>query len=167
MSIAHFGLAVSVAGFSASAFDQEAIEILRPGGHLSIAGYEVTLDNVTRIPGPNYMAEDAEIRVTRDGKLFTVVHPQRRFFTLQQQTTSETSIKTNFMADLYVALGDSDNAGSYTVRVYWKPLVPWIWIGCVFMAFGGVVSLSDRRWRVGVANRAAKRAPDAVPAAGE
>ncbi|HEY4044075.1 MAG TPA: heme lyase CcmF/NrfE family subunit, partial [Rhodopila sp.] len=156
MTFAHLGLAVSVAGFAASAFDKEAIEILTPGGSIAIAGYQLTLENVTRIPGPNYVADDAAIRVTRGGALVKVMHPERRSFPLQKQTTSETSIRTNFLADLYVALGDTDNAGNWTVRVYWKPLVPWIWIGCVIMAFGGVVSLSDRRWRVGAAARASR-----------
>jgi cytochrome c-type biogenesis protein CcmF len=100
--------------------------------------------------------------VTSGGQLITVMHPERRFFPLQQQTTSMTSIRTNLLADLYVALGDSDTEGNWTVRVYWKPLVPWIWIGCVIMAFGGVVSLSDRRWRVGAGARAARR-PIAPP----
>jgi cytochrome c-type biogenesis protein CcmF len=167
MSFAHFGLAVSVAGFAASAFDQEAIEILRPGGRLVVAGYELTLEHVDHLQGPNYTADDASIRVTRDGALVTTMHPQRRFFPLQRQTTGETSIRTNLLADLYVALGEADTKGDWTVRVYWKPLVPWIWIGAIVMAFGGMVSLSDRRWRVGVANRTARRQPQAIPVAGE
>jgi cytochrome c-type biogenesis protein CcmF len=167
MTIAHFGLAVSVAGFAASAYAQEAIEILKPGGSLSIAGYHLTLEHVDRVPGPNYVADDASIRVTRDGTLVATMHPQRRFFPLQQQTTSETAIRTNFLADLYVALGDTDHAGNWTVRVYWKPLVPWIWIGAIIMAFGGVVSLSDRRWRVGAAARAPRLGALPAPMAGE
>jgi cytochrome c-type biogenesis protein CcmF len=162
MTFAHFGLAVSVAGFAASAYAREAIEILKPGGTIAIAGYELTLEGVTRVPGANYTADDAAIRVTRGGQLVTVMHPERRFFPLQQQTTSVTSIRTNLLADLYVALGDADSEGNWTVRVYWKPLVPWIWIGCVIMAFGGVVSLSDRRWRVGAGARASRR-PIAPP----
>jgi cytochrome c-type biogenesis protein CcmF len=167
MSIAHFGLAVSVAGFAASAFAQEAIEILKPGGSIVIAGYELTLEHVDRIQGPNYVADDASIRVTSDGKLVTTMHPERRFFPLQKQTTGETAIRTNLITDLYVALGDSDNAGDWTVRVYWKPLVPWIWMGAIIMAFGGIVSLSDRRWRVGAAARAARRGALPAAAAGE
>jgi cytochrome c-type biogenesis protein CcmF len=166
MTIAHLGVAVSVAGFSASAFDREAIEIVRVGGNVAIAGYELTLEAIHRLPGPNFTANDATVRITRNGALVAVVHPEQRFFPLQQQTTSETAIRTNFLADLYVALGDSDEAGNWTLRVYWKPLVPWIWIGCVIMAFGGLVSLSDRRWRVGVAARA-RRTAGAVPVAGE
>ena len=167
MTFAHLGLAVSVAGFAASAWAQEAIEILKPGGSIDIAGYHLTLEHVDRVPGPNYMADDATIRVTKDGAFFATLHPERRFFPLQQQTTGETAIHTNFLADLYVALGDGDQAGNWTVRVYWKPLVPWIWIGAIIMAFGGVVSLSDRRWRVGAAARSMRRPPQAVPAAGE
>jgi cytochrome c-type biogenesis protein CcmF len=168
MTFAHFGLAVSVAGFAASAYAREAIEILKPGGHISIAGYELTLERVDRIAGPNYIADDASIRVAKDGALVTTMHPQRRFFPLQRQTTGETAIRTNLLADLYVALGDSDTAGDWTVRVYWKPLVPWIWIGAIIMAFGGVVSLSDRRWRVGAAARAfRRRSAQPQPVAGE
>ncbi len=167
MTIAHLGLAVSVAGFSASAFDKEAIEILKPGASIAIAGYELTLEHVDRMPGPNYVADDATIQVTSGGKPVTVMHPERRYFQLQNQTTGETAIRTNLLADLYVALGDADTKGDWTVRVYWKPLVPWIWLGAVIMAFGGMVSLSDRRWRVGVAARATRRSQQAVPAAGE
>jgi cytochrome c-type biogenesis protein CcmF len=167
MSIAHFGLAVSIAGFSASAFDREAINALPFGGSLDIAGYHLTLESVDRVPGPNFVADRASIRVTRDGTLVTVMHPERRFFQLQQQTTAETSIRTNLLSDLYVAMGDTDAKGVWTIRAYWKPLVPFIWIGCVIMAFGGVVSLSDRRWRVGVAARARGRSHSPVAVAGE
>jgi cytochrome c-type biogenesis protein CcmF len=167
MTFAHLGLAVSVAGFAASAYAQEAIEILKPGGSIAIAGYHLTLEHVDRIPGPNYTADDASIRVTRDGEFVAMMHPERRYFPLQQQTTGETAIRTNLLADLYVALGDSDTAGDWTVRVYWKPLVPWIWMGAIIMAFGGLVSLSDRRWRVGAASRASRRGEQPIPAAGE
>jgi cytochrome c-type biogenesis protein CcmF len=164
MTLAHAGLAVFVAGVSASAFDREAIELLKPGASLHLAGYEVTLDNVVRRPGPNFIADDATVLIRRGGALIAELHPQRRFFPVQRQTTSETAIRTNFLADLYVALGEADGSGAWTLRVYWKPLVPWIWIGAIIMAAGGVVSLSDRRWRVGVAARA-RHAPR--PAAAE
>jgi cytochrome c-type biogenesis protein CcmF len=167
MTIAHFGLAVSVAGFSASAFDREAIEVLHPGASLAIAGYQVQLEHVDRLPGPNFLADDASIRISADGRTVTVMHPERRYFPLQNQTTSETAIRTNLLSDLYVAMGDPDSKGGWTIRVYWKPLVPWIWIGAIVMAFGGVVSLSDRRWRVGVAARSRPRSAGALPVAGE
>jgi cytochrome c-type biogenesis protein CcmF len=167
MSFAHFGLAVSVAGFSASAFDVEAIDTVHAGSVVQIAGYELRFAGVARVPGPNYTADQASVEIRRDGALVALVHPERRFFPLQQQTTAMTAIRTNFLSDLYVALGDGDEAGNWTLRVYWKPLVPWIWIGAMFMAFGGMVSLSDRRWRVGVGARARRMAPALQPAAGE
>jgi cytochrome c-type biogenesis protein CcmF len=167
MSIAHFGLAVSVAGFAASAYAREAIEILKPGGSIDIAGYRLTLEHVNHVAGPNFTAEQAAIRVTSGGEFIAMMRPERRFFPLQQQTTGETAIRTNLLADLYVALGDSDTAGDWTVRVYWKPLVPWIWMGAIIMAFGGMVSLSDRRWRVGAAARAPRRDGQPAAAAGE
>ncbi len=166
MSIAHFGLAVSVAGVFGlrvgSGGDRDRPYRWRD----YLAGYELRLENVDRVPGPNFTADEATIRITSAGAPVAVVHPERRFFPLQQQTTSVTAIRTNFLADLYIALGESDSKGNWTVRVYWKPLVPWIWIGCVIMAAGGVVSLSDRRWRVGVARRA-RGAAGALPVAGE
>ncbi len=167
MSIAHFGLAVSVAGFSASAFDVSSIQALKVGDSLQVAGYTMRLDSVRPKPGENFTAQYASISISRDGKPIAVVHPQKRFFPLQQETTSETAIRTNLLADLYVALGNQDSSGQYTVRAYWKPLVPWIWIGAIFMAFGGLVSLSDRRWRVGAAARARRPAAALQPAPGE
>ena len=165
MSAAHFGLAVFVAGVSASAFSQEAIEVLPIGGSMHLAAYEIRLQAMDKVPGPNFSADRATILITSGGAPVATVYPERRFFPLQQQATGETAIRTNFLADLYVALGEADAAGHWTVRAYWKPLVPWIWIGCVIMAFGGLVSLSDRRWRVGAAARSRRSA--AVPAAGD
>jgi cytochrome c-type biogenesis protein CcmF len=165
MSIAHFGLAVSVAGIAASAFEVEQIQMLHPGDTLSIAGYVLKYDGTEKVAGPNFTADRATVEVRRDGATVEELHPQRRFFPLQQMTTSVTAIRSNLLADLYVALGDADESGGSTVRAYWKPLTPWIWIGAVIMAFGGALSLSDRRWRVGVA--AQRRMPAAHPAPGE
>jgi cytochrome c-type biogenesis protein CcmF len=166
MTLAHMGVAVTVAGISASAFAIENIQLVKPGGDLPIGMYALRLVAVTKQPGPNYLADDALVEVRRDGRTIATMHPERRFFPLQQQTTAETAIRTNLLADLYVALGDRDASGAWTLRAYWKPLVPWIWIGAVTMAVGGAVSLSDRRWRVGAAARARIRLA-AQPVAGE
>ena len=149
MSLAHLGLAISVAGFAASAFDREAIEVLKPGASMTLAGYELRLEKVERIAGPNYTADDATIGVSRNGVPWREMHPERRFFPLQKQTTGVTAIHSSPIADLYLALGEADAKGDWTVRAYWKPLVSWIWAGGLVMAFGGVVSLSDpalARW---------------------
>ena len=165
MTLAHLGLAVSVAGIAASAFAVERIELLHPGDTIALAGYQLRFDGTEKVQGPNFTADRATIAVTEDGKPIAVLHPERRFFALQQQTTSLTAIRTNFLADLYVALGDPDATGGSTIRAYWKPLTPWIWMGAVLMAAGGMLSLFDRRWRIGVAAR--RQAPAAHPAPGE
>ncbi len=165
MTIAHIGFAVSIAGIAASAFETERIELVHPGETLQVAGFNLLFKGTEKVPGPNYIADRATIEVRQNGATIAVLHPERRFFTLQQMTTGVTAIRSNFMADLYVALGDPDDKGGATLRAYWKPLVPWIWIGAVFMALGGLLSLSDRRWRVGVAAR--RRMPAAHPAPGE
>jgi cytochrome c-type biogenesis protein CcmF len=165
MTLAHFGLAVTVAGIAASAFESERIEVLHPGDNLPISSYVLHLDDVTKAEGPNFTADRATITVSRHGETVTVMHPEKRFFPVQQMPTSMTAIHTNMLADLYVALGDSDGKGGWTVRAYWKPLVPWIWLGAVIMALGGLVSLSDRRWRVGVAARRIRAATVSQPAA--
>jgi cytochrome c-type biogenesis protein CcmF len=162
MSLAHIGFAVTVAGIAASAWQQEGIEVVAPGGDLAIAGFVLHLDGIEKAPGPNFTADRASITVTKGGRTIAVMHPEKRFFPLQQMTTAMTAIHSNLLADLYVALGDSGERG-WTLRVYWKPLVPWIWIGAVLMAGGGLLSLSDRRWRIGIAARA--RAPRGARAA--
>ncbi len=156
MTLAHMGLAVTVAGIAASAWQVERIEIVHPGEDLPLAGYTLHLDGVAKVAGPNFTADRATITVLQDGKRVAVMQPEKRFFPVQQMPTSLTAIHTTLLADLYLALGDADGKGGWTLRAYWKPLVPWIWIGAVVMAAGGVVSLSDRRWRVGIAARRAR-----------
>ncbi len=163
MSAAHFGMAVMVAGIAGQAFEQERIESLRAGDRIALAGYELVLREVRRVPGPNFIADEAEVEVRRGGVVVDVMRPQRRLFTVQGQTTSLTAIRTGLAADLYLALGEGDPASGWTIRAYHKPIVSWIWLGALVMALGGVVSLTDRRWRVGVAARRAA----AVPAAAE
>jgi len=165
MTLAHLGLAVTVVGISASAFDLSHVGVMRPGNDITLAGYTLRLDGVAKAPGANFTAERATIEVRRGNDLVATLHPETRFFPLQQTTTSLTAIHTTFLSDLYLALGQADGKGGWTVRAFFKPFVPWIWIGAVIMAFGGMVSLSDRRWRVGVARRV-RRAPP-LPAAAE
>jgi cytochrome c-type biogenesis protein CcmF len=164
MTFAHLGLAVAVAGFAGSAYQQEHIANMRAGQTLSIAGFNLEFTGIDRVEGSNFSADRGSFILRRGKDVVAELHPERRFFPLQQQTTAKTAIHTNFLADFYLALGDPDGKGGWAVRAYWKPLVPWIWIGAVIMAFGGVVSLSDRRWRVGAAQRARRPAPLAAPA---
>ena len=153
MTLAHLGIAITVAGISAQAFQQEFLGMVPVGSTFPLAGYMLHLDKVARVQGPNFVADEASIEVWKDGRLVATQHPQRRYFKLQDQTTGETAIRSSLVSDLYLALGDQDDSGAWTVRAYWKPMVSWIWLGGLVMAFGGMVSLSDRRWRVGVATK--------------
>ena len=153
MSLAHFGLALTVAGIAASPFEHETIALIRPGGTAELAGYTLEFTSLVRRQTPDHLIDDATIVVRRGNEQVAVMHPQRRLFPQLQQTTSETAIRTNGLVDLYIALGDPDPSGAWTLRAYEKPLVSWIWLGALVMAAGGVVSLSDRRWRVGLSAR--------------
>jgi cytochrome c-type biogenesis protein CcmF len=160
-TIAHAAFAVSIVGITASAaWQSESIQIVRPGETVTLAGYEWRLDATNAINGPNYQAERATISVSRAGRPVTILTPERRFYPVQRTTTVEASIHTTGLADLYAVLGDADGKGGFVMRLYHNPLVPWIWFGAAGMALGGLVSLSDRRLRVG----APRRRTAAVPA---
>ena len=165
MTIAHFGLAISVAGIAASAFEVENLANVKVGSDFALAGYSVHYAKVERLQGPNFIADHATLEVSKGGSLVAIMTPERRYFALQDQTTGVTAIRSNVLTDLYFALGDPQDDGSWTIRGYYKPLISFIWLGALIMAFGGMVSLSDRRWRVGAAARARMGAMQ--PAAGE
>jgi cytochrome c-type biogenesis protein CcmF len=93
------------------------------------------------------------MRLLRDGREIAQLHPEKRFYPVENGTQTGIAIRTNFLADVYAVIGDPDGKGGYTLRLYWNPLVPWIWLGAAAMALGGIVSLTDRRHRVGAPTR--------------
>ena len=160
MMCAHFGVAVLVAGITASsAWKIEAIQVMEPGDSVSVAGYEYLFQGVSQTQGPNYSVDRGHFVVTRDGSLVTELWPENRFYPVQQQPTTEAGIHTRWNADLYAVVGDPDGQGGWSTRIYHNPLVVWIWLGAFIMAFGGVLSLSDRRHRIG----APRRSQDSLP----
>jgi cytochrome c-type biogenesis protein CcmF len=166
MSLAHFGVALLVAGVTASsAWRTEAIQVMRQGETISVAGFEFLFHGVVRAEGPNYTADRGHFTVTRAGGLVAELWPENRFYPVQQQPTTEAAIHTTWLSDLYVVVGDPDGQGGWSTRVYYNPLVPWIWLGAMVMALGGAVSLSDRRHRVGAPNRRRRRLMAGEPAA--
>ncbi len=155
MSLAHLGVALVVAGITASsAWKIERFQVMRPGESVAIAGYDVAFRGVERAEGPNYTAERGLFDVTRDGRSVAELRPEKRVYPVAGMPTTEAAIHTTWLADLYAVLGDPDGAGGWSTRLYYNPLVPWIWLGAVVMAFGGALSLSDRRHRVGAPRRA-------------
>ena len=156
MSLAHTGLALLVAGTVASgAWQGEAQQVMRPGDSVTVGGYEVTLSEVGSVNGPNYTAVRARFEVARNGRFLAELYPERRRYRVGGRETTEAAIRTTWLADLYVVIGEPDGAGGFATRLYFNPLVPWIWIGAFVMVLGGGVSLSDRRHRVGVPERKA------------
>ncbi len=155
MTLAHAGLAIAVLGMTASsAWRQEDIRVLKPGESASIAGYSYRLDTVAPATGPNYSATRAQFTVSQDGVPVMVLYPEKRLYPDAQTTTTQAAIKARYLSDLYAVIGEPDNKGGWTVRFYYEPLVPLIWGGFIVMAFGGLVSLSDRRYRIGAPLRA-------------
>jgi cytochrome c-type biogenesis protein CcmF len=160
MTLAHAGLAVAIAGITASAAWQgEVIRIMRPGDIAELGGYGYRLEGVQTRRGPNYTSDMASFTVLRDGREVTVLMPEKRIYDVQRRQTTEAAIHSTGLADLYAVIGDADGRGGWTVRIYHEPLVPWIWAGALIMVAGGAVSLSDRRLRVGAPTRRRKTAP--------
>jgi cytochrome c-type biogenesis protein CcmF len=166
-ALAHAGLGVMVIGLVATtAWRAERIEALAPASTVGIAGYELTFQGVAPHRGPNYQERVGIFMVTRNGSPVTTLTPSKRAFTVEKSATSEAGIHNSWRGDLYVVLGDPLKDGAYSVRVYFNPLVRLIWIGALIMFFGGAVSLSDRRLRVGAPKTAEKRGkPKAAAAA--
>ncbi|MFZ5609247.1 MAG: heme lyase CcmF/NrfE family subunit [Pseudomonadota bacterium] len=166
MTLAHAGLGILLAGIVAmTAWQEEHVQAMRPGAQMKVGGYDLAFDSIGEAQGPNYLAERAVFILKKDGREVARLFPERRFYPVQQMTTTEAAIHTTGMGDVYVAVGDSHDNGSWTTRIYYNPLAPWLWLGAGVMALGAVVSLTDRRLRVGVPSR--KTAALVSPAAAE
>jgi cytochrome c-type biogenesis protein CcmF len=163
--LAHAGVGLTVMGIAGmSAWATETAGALTPGKGLSLAGYEVTLRTVSIAQGPNYEAEQGTFIVTRKDRPVTTLISERRFYPVREQLTTHAGIRTNLLSNIYVTLGDKTPDGGHQVRLYHHPFVPWIWLGGLIMALGGFVSLSDRRWRIGIAARRPDAAAVPIPA---
>lgn len=161
--IAHAGLGVTFVGISLlMAWSVEDIRVAREGESFTVAGYDFTLQDVQDEQGPNYVSTTAAIRVARNGREIGVLHPEKRVYPVQAMPTTEAAIRSSFTGDVYVVIGDPQQGGGWAVRTYIRPFAFWIWLGCGLMALGGLVSLSDRRWRVAAASRRAAARPVAA-----
>ena len=160
MQLAHVGVAVFIAGVTVvTSYQSERDVKMNIGDTVSVGGYQFQLKGLKQVPGPNYQAVRADIEVTKNGAPVAMMHPEKRAFTTAQSVTSETAIDRSMFRDLYVALGDEVGNGAWTVRVYHKPLVNWIWGGALLMALGGAFAVSDRRYAL-----AARKESQDVPA---
>ncbi len=165
-ALAHAGLGLAVIGIVATtAWRSEAILALKPGDTAEIAGYTFTFKGVEDRLGPNYRERAALLEVSRGGAPVTELTPSKRAFSVEKSATTEAGIHVSWRGDLYAVLGDQLKDGAYSIRLYFNPLVRFIWLGALIMFVGGGVSLSDRRLRVGAPRRAQAKA--AAVTAGE
>jgi len=164
MAIAHGAVGILVAGVTASsAWRSEEIWLMRPGDAVTVADYSLRFEGVESVRGPNYAAERGTFTVTRGGERVTTLASEKRRYPAERSDTTEAGILSTVGGDLYAVLGDRAPDGAWSTRLYFNPLVGWIWAGAILMAVGGVVSLTDRRYRVGAPRRAAARAAEAAP----
>jgi cytochrome c-type biogenesis protein CcmF len=163
-AVAHAGVGVALIGIVCeTTWNTEYIGTLKTDDVAKVAGYELKLDGITQKQGPNFREQIAQFTVKLDGAPLGVMTPSKRNFTTRQSSTTEAALLTRGFSQLYISLGDTAADGAIAVRIYHKPLVLLIWFGPVLMAFGGMLSLSDRRLRVG-APKPAKAARGLQPA---
>jgi cytochrome c-type biogenesis protein CcmF len=147
---AHAGVGVALIGIVCeTTWNSEYIRSMKPGDAARVAGYELKLEGIAQRQGPNFRETVAEFGVRLDGRPVAVMTPSKRNFTTRGATTTEAALLTRGVSQLYISLGDFAGDGTIAVRIYHKPFVLLIWFGPVLMALGGLLSLSDRRLRVG------------------
>ena len=151
---AHSGLGITMFAIAAlTSWEKEDIRVVPVGGSWKIAAYELKLNSVENVRGPNYFSTMGIIAVSKDGQLLTVLRPEKRNYPVAQMPTTEAAIDYRLSRDLYVVLGDQQSDNSWTIRTYLKPFTNWIWGGCALMAVGGLLSLTDRRLRIAARRR--------------
>jgi cytochrome c-type biogenesis protein CcmF len=118
-----------------------------PGDSTEIAGYTFRMVGVRDTEGPNYVAAQGRIEVSRGDQPIATLYPEKRIYRVQQNPMTEAAIDSTPLRDLYISMGERLESGEWVVRVQHKPFIVWIWGGCLMMMAGGVLALSDRRYR--------------------
>jgi cytochrome c-type biogenesis protein CcmF len=161
MHLAHLGVAVFIVGVTiVTGYQSEQDVRMDPGDTVNAGGYSFQFNGVTRVAGPNYEAARAEITISRNGNVVNTMYPEKRTYTATGSVMTETAIDSGIFRDLYISLGEPVSGGAWSVRVYFKPFVSWIWGGALIMALGGGLALSDRRYAL-----AARKQREALAAA--
>jgi cytochrome c-type biogenesis protein CcmF len=148
MTVAHIGVGLFAIGITVTqTYRVEKDIALQPGQSVSMEGYDFLFKSTKQVEGPNYNAIESEVLITRDGKEVATLHPQKRIYRVQKSPMTESGIEVDWNRDLFVAMGDDLGAGAWSVRVQYKPMVRFIWLGALVMALGGIIAISDRRYR--------------------
>lgn len=151
---AHAGLGVTMFAIAGlMAWEVEDIRVAQIDQPFEVGGYEITLKQVRDVEGPNYLSTMADLQVTKNGRDVALLHPEKRVYPVAGMPTTEAAIDYRVFRDVYLVIGDAQANGGHTVRTYVKPLANWIWLGCALMSLGGLLSLTDRRYRVAAGAR--------------
>jgi cytochrome c-type biogenesis protein CcmF len=149
MLIAHLGIAVFIVGVTlVKGYEVETDVRMEVGDTSQLAGYVFRLVAINEVRGPNYAATRGTVEVTRNGSPVATLNPEKRLYTVQNMPMTEAAIDYGVTRHLYVALGEPISPKVWIVRLYYKPFISWIWGGCLLMAFGGLLAVIDRRYRV-------------------
>ncbi len=149
-SIAHAGVGVLVLGITlSSSFEIEKIQSMSPGDKVDVGNFTFKFNGTELYKGPNYDAIRGRFEVFKGNELIFEMAPENRSFSKPEMITTEAAIKPRNLGDLYAVLGEENQNNSFATRLYYKPMINCLWIGCVLMALGGFVSLSDRKYRIG------------------
>ena len=158
MQLAHLGIAISVVGVTVvTNFETEKDVRMATGDTVAIGGYDLRMVAVRETQGPNYRALTGEFDMSKNGVRLRSMHPEKRFYPSTAMPMTEAAIDASLLRDVYVSMGEALPDGAWTVRVYHKPMVDWIWGGALFMALGGLLAVLDKRYRLGA------RRPETAP----
>ncbi|HKR35703.1 MAG TPA: heme lyase CcmF/NrfE family subunit [Steroidobacteraceae bacterium] len=159
MCVAHFGLAMFILGATTvESYKHEKDLSLRPGQTTEVAGFTFTLNSFRNVAGPNYQAVESEVVISRNGRQVATLYPQKRTYRVQRNPMTESGIDVTWGRDLFVAMGEPLGDGSWSLRLQYKPLVRFIWLGALVIAIGGFIAICDRRYRQRVAAEASSPA---------
>ena len=163
--VAHSGLGITMLAIAGlTSWEQEDIRVVQLGESYGIGSYTLTLEKVEQVTGPNYFSTMGTVLLEKDGRVLNRLFPEKRTYPVAKMPTTEAAIDYRFLGDVYVVIGDKQDNGGWAMRTYVKPLVNWIWAGALLMAFGGALSLSDRRYRVAAGAQRRKAETQGVPA---
>jgi len=168
MWLAHFGIVIFMLGaVGDNLYNSEQVVRAKPGDVIQIADRNVTFTGVKQVQGPNYQALAAQLEYRdQSGKLFALLTPEKRIYNAERQTTTEAAIRPTLRGDDYAVLGDGDNKIGFTLRLYYKPLVSWIWGGAVIMALGGLLAAFGRQRTAANQTNPVTNSTNAMPASG-
>jgi cytochrome c-type biogenesis protein CcmF len=169
MLVAHCGIAVFILGVTVvKGYESDKDVKMQVGETVEVGGYTFRFMGERDVQGPNYVAARGTLEITRDGKPVATVSPEKRVYNVQRMPMTEAAIHRSLWRDLYISMGEPVEGGAWIVQVRHKPLVNWIWIGCVIMALGGLLAASDRRYRLAMRRETkVETAAKAVPGKGQ